>query len=157
MPLQSIHHPGDTSRPVLALQAQARPVAIALIAVMTVGLAAALEGAPILWPFLWAVGMAYTGGVVVAQWRLHETPAEIEWRGPFVVVRSIWEAAPGPRRDALEPVYEARLANGELTVSVGDSVRTFRPADWPAFDELVAGFRGAAGEAALLGTGPLPT
>lgn len=139
----------------LALQAQARPVAIALIVVMTVGLAAALEGAAILWPFLWAVGIAYAGGTVVAQWRLHETPAEVEWRGPFVVVRSIWDAAPGPRRDAVEPVYEARLVRGELTVSVGDSVRTFRPADWPAFDDLVRGFRGAAEEAAVYGTGPV--
>ena len=144
MTFESVHHPGDTRRAFLAVQAQARWTGAIVAVIMTVGLAAALQGRDIFWPVLYAVAAGYVLAVVVAHWRLRETPAEVEICGALAVVRSVWEAAPGPRRDEALPVFEARLRAGELHVSLGDSVRTFRRDEWPDFDRLVDGFRSAA-------------
>ncbi len=145
MTLQSVHHPGDTSRAVLSLRAQSRPVALALLAVMTVGMAAALQGETILWPFVTGTAAAYAGAAAYGQSTLHRTVAEVETRGPFAVTRSVWEAA-GGRDQPLVPVVSARLAYGELTVGLGDTVQSFSREDWPDFDALVAAFREAAWE-----------
>ncbi len=144
MTFQSAHHPGATSRAVLSLQAQSRPVALALLAVMTVGLAAALQGESILWPFVAGTAAVYAGAAAYGQSTLHRTPAEVEIQGPFAAVRSVWEAAGDRDRQRLVPVVSARLAYGELTVGMGDTVRSFSRDDWPDFDELVSAFRLAA-------------
>ena len=155
MTFQSVHHPGAVSQSWLALQAQARPVAVALLAVMTVGLAAALRGHDVLWPFLGAATLAYAVGAYAAHTRLVTTPAAIEVRGPFATVRSIWEAASDASVERLEPVVSARLQHGELSVGLGDHIVELRPADWPEFDALVSAFRGAALEGqALLAQSP---
>ena len=150
MTYHSHHHPGGLSRTYLAFQAQARPVALALLAVMTVGLAAALLGQSILWPFVGGTAVAYLIAAAVGQSTLHRTVAEVEVRGPFAAVRSVWEAA-GPRDPSpREPVVSTRLAYGVLDVGLGDTVHTFRREDWPDFDALVDALRGAAREADLL-------
>lgn len=146
MTFRSLHHPGDTSRAVLSLRAQSRPVALALLAVMTVGLAAALQGESILWPFVGGTAAAYAGAAVYGQSTLHRTVAEVEVRGPFATVRSVWEASGDRGRQPLAPVVSARLAYGELSVGLGDTIQTFNRDDWPDFDALVAAFRGAARE-----------
>jgi hypothetical protein len=127
----------------LALQAQARPVALALLFVMTVGLAAALQGQAILWPFVGGTAAAYAVAAAWGQGTLHRTLAEVEIRGPFASLRSVWEAAGGPS-DRLEPVLSVRLVHGELLVGLGDAVRTLDRADWPDFDGLVAALRQSA-------------
>lgn len=144
MTFESVHHPGALRRPALTIRAQARFVGWIFFVVMVVGIAAALSGHAILWPALWAVAGGYALAVVAAQWWLHETTAEVEIRGALAVLRSVWDAADGPRRDESLPVFEARLRAGELHVSLGDRVETFRRADWPQFDALVDGFRAAA-------------
>ena len=144
MTFRSIHYPGVVSRPLLALQAQARPVALALLAVMTVGLAAALQGESILWPFVGGTATAYAIAAGIGQNRLVTTPAQVDIRGTHAAVQSIWQAASESTEEDLLPVFSARLQNGELSVGLGDSVVSFRPEDWPAFDELVQAFRGAA-------------
>ena len=155
MTFRSVHHPGPTSRPWLALQAQARPVALALLAVMTVGLAAALQGRGILWPFVIGAALAYTLAAAYGQGQLFVTPAQVEVRGPFAAVQSVWEAAAEPPESRLLPVSSAKLQRGELTVGLGDAIVTFRPEDWPEFDELVSAFRQSAREGfALLEPGP---
>ena len=148
----STAHPGSTSRGLLMLQAQARPVALALLAVMIVGLAAALQGFAILWPFLGAASVAYMIAAAYGQSMLHRTPAEIEVRGPFAVIRSVWDAAP-PRGDPpLLPVLSTRLEHGEFHIGVGDTIETLRRSDWPDFDDVVAAFRQAALAAEALGS-----
>lgn len=150
MTLRSVHHPGLLSRPYLVVQAQARPVAIALLAVMTVGLSAALLGESILWPFVGGTAVAYAGAAAYGQSTLHRTVAEVDVRGPFAAVRSMWEAA-GRRDDSPRlPVVSARLAYGVLDVGLGDTVFTFQREDWPNFDALVDALREAAREAELL-------
>jgi hypothetical protein len=146
----SHHHPGGTSRATLAVRAQARPVALALIAVMTLGLAAALQGEAFLWPFVAATALAYLAAAAVGQSSLHRTIAEIELRGPFASVRSVWDAA-GWRTDGLAPIVSARLVQGELSVGIGDTVMTLRREDWPDFDALTEALRAAAREAQTLG------
>ena len=150
MTLYSIHHPGDASRPYLAFQAQARPVALALLFVMTVGLAAALLGETILWPFVGGTAAAYGTAALVGQSTLHRTVAEVEVRGPFAAVRSVWEAAADRDTSPRMPVATTRLAHGVFEVGVGDTVHTFQREDWPDFDALVNAFREAAREADLL-------
>ena len=147
MTLRSFHHPGDASRATLALRAQARPVALALLAVMTVGLAAALQGEAILWPFVSGTAVAYAGAAAYGQSTLHRTVAEVETRGPFAAVRSVWDVAGARERDRLAPVVSARLSHGELTVGLGDTIVAFSHEDWPDFDALVQAFRDAAREA----------
>ena len=149
MTYASVHHPDGASRGMLALRAQARPVALALLVVMTITLAAALEGHPVLWPFVGAAAAAYTAAAAYGQHRLHATPAELVVAGPFVVVRSVWDAA-GTDRERLAPVSSARLARGELTVGLGDDVVTLRSDDWPDFDGVVSAVRGAVREAESL-------
>lgn len=144
MTFESIHHPGALRRPALTVRAQARFVGWIVFVVMVVGIAAALSGQAILWPALWAVAGGYALAVVAAQWWLRETTAEVEIRGALAVLRSVWDAADGPRRDETLPVFEARLRGGELHVSLGDRVETFRRSDWPEFDALVEAFRAAA-------------
>ena len=146
MTFRSVHHPGAVSRPWLALQAQARPVALALLAVMTVGLAAALQGQGILWPFVGGAALAYALAAAYGQGRLFVTPAQVEVRGPFAAVQSVWDAAAEPPVSRLLPVSSARLQYGELSVGLGDAIVTFRPDEWPEFDSLVAAFRQSARE-----------
>ncbi|MEO0558477.1 MAG: hypothetical protein AAF170_09865 [Bacteroidota bacterium] len=148
----STAHPGTTSRGLLMLQAQARPVALALLGVMIVGLAAALQGFAILWPFLGAATVAYLIAAAFGQHSLHQTPAEIEVRGPFAVIRSVWDAAPPKADTPLVPVLSTRLEYGEFHVGVGDTIRTLSRSDWPEFDALVAAFREASLAAEALGT-----
>lgn len=144
MIFRSIHHPGDVSRAWLAVQAQARPVAMALLVVMTVGLAAALQGQNILWPFVIGAAVAYMVAAVVGQNRVLRTPAQIEVFGSTAAVQSMWEAASEPIQPAPAYVSSTRLAHGELTVGIGDSVESFHRADWPEFDALVQALRQAA-------------
>lgn len=146
MTFRSIHHPGTVSRPWLALQAQARPVALALLAVMTVGLAAALRGNGILWPFVIGSAVAYVVAASIGQSRLLVTPAQVDVSGPFAAVHSIWDAASEPPLGRLAPVWSAKLQHGELTVGLGDTVLSFNRPDWPDFDGLVEALRGAARE-----------
>ena len=129
----------------LTLRAQARPVALALLVVMTVTLAAVLEGYEVLWPFVGASALSYAGAAAYGQSRLHATPAELVVSGPFASLRSVWEAA-GADAGRLAPVASARLTQGELTASIGDEVVTFRAEDWADFDAVVAALRGAAAE-----------
>lgn len=150
----STAHPGTTSRGLLMLQAQARPVALALLAVMVVGLAAALQGFPILWPFLGAASIAYVFAAAYGQNWLHQTPAEVEVRGPFAVIRSVWDAAPPQIDPPLQPVLSTRLEHGEFHIGVGDTIQTLRRSDWPEFDAVVAAFRDAARAAESLGSTP---
>lgn len=150
MTFQSAHHPGGASRSFLAVQAQARPVALALLFVMTVGLAAALQGRAILWPFVAGVAVAYAGAAAYGQSTLHRTIAEVDIRGPFATVRSVWDVAGGRREDRLVPVLSSRLSHGELSVGLGDTVTTFYREDWPEFDDLISAFRAAAREGDLL-------
>ena len=157
---ESGHHPGGAGRTpagraYLALEAQARPVAVALLVVMTVGLAAALLGEAILWPFVTGAAVAYALAAVYGQGTLHRTPAEVEVRGPFAAVRSVWEAAGrrGVRGGGLAPVHSARLVRGELLVGLGDTVVTLRPEDWPDFDALVEALRSAARTGQILAAG----
>ncbi len=144
MTFRSIHHPGDVSRAWLAVQAQARPVALALLAVMTVGLAAALQGRNILWPFVTGAAIAYLVAAAVGHNHVLTTPAQIEVTGASAAVQSVWQAASEPIPAAPAFVSSARLAHGELTVGIGDSVESFQRADWPEFDALVESLRQAA-------------
>lgn len=139
------------------LRAQARPVAIALLTVMTVGLAAALQGQNILWPFVGAAAVAYALAVFVGQGSLTKTPAIVDIRGPFASVLTVWDASARPQQGVLQPVVSARLAYGELTVGLGDAIVTFARADWPEFDDLVEAFRASAreGEALIWSSSPM--
>ena len=129
----------------LALRAQARPVALALLVVMTVTLAAVLEGHTVLWPFVAASALGYAGAAAYGQNTLHTTPAELVVSGPFATLRSVWDVA-GGGTDRLAPVASARLVQGELTAGIGDDVVSFRSEDWSDFDAVVRALRGAAAE-----------
>ncbi|MEM1117667.1 MAG: hypothetical protein AAGJ11_14245, partial [Bacteroidota bacterium] len=107
-------------------------------------------GETILWPFVGGTAAAYALAALYGQSTLHRTVAEVDVRGPFAAVRSVWEAA-GEGDDApREPVVSARLAHGVFEVGLGDTVHTFLRDDWPEFDALVAAFRDSAREADLL-------
>ena len=144
MTFRSIHHPGDVSRAWLTVQAQAQPVAMALLAVMTVGLAAALQGRNILWPFVTGAAIAYVVAAAVGQNKVLTTPAQVEVFESSAAVQSMWQAASEPIQPVPAFVSSARLTHGELTVGIGDSVESFHRADWPDFDALVQAFRRAA-------------
>ena len=144
MTFQIVHHPGDVSRAWLAVQAQARPVALALLAVMTVGLAAALQGQSILWPFVTGAAISYVVAAAIGQGRVLKTPAQVEIVGASAAVQSMWQAASEPIAPRPEFVSSARLAHGELTVGIGDTVESFQREDWPDFDGLVHAMRQAA-------------
>ena len=135
----------------LMLHAQARPVALALLGVMILGLAAVLQGYAILWPFLAGASVAYLAAALYGQNALHQTPAEVVVDGPCASVRSVWDAAEPPLATELEPVVSTRLEHGELHVGMGDTIRTFRRDEWPEFDEVVSALRGASHLAAVLG------
>lgn len=115
---------------------------------MTVGLAAALQGQNILWPFVLAAGVAYAIAAFIGQSGLTRTLAAVEFRGPFAAVQTVWDVA-GDAGATLLPVISARLSYGELSVGLGDSMVTFQRADWPEFERLVDAFRGSARQAEL--------
>lgn len=135
----------------LALRAQARPVALALLVVMVVTLAAVLEGHAVLWPFAASATLAYVGAAAYGQNRLHATPAEVTVAGPFARIRSVWDAA-GDDEQPMVPVFSAKLALGELSVGLGDDVQSLLAEDWREFDALVGAVRGAVTEAQKLRT-----
>ncbi|HEX8387001.1 MAG TPA: hypothetical protein VF576_12500 [Rubricoccaceae bacterium] len=147
MTFLSRHHPGNAPRAVVLLRAQGGALAWALFGVMTVTLAAVLQGEPVLWPFAAALVAAYVGSAALVHGRLRRTPALAEVEGPGARVWSVWDVA-GPRRPAARPVWEARLVVGELVVSLGDAVETFQRGDWADFDALVDAMRAAAHQGA---------
>lgn len=114
---------------------------------MTIGLAAALQGQNILWPFVGAATVAYAIAAAVGQGTLLSTPAQVDVRGPLASVQSVWDVAAPSETTMLLPVVSARLAYGELSVGLGDAIVTFQRSDWPDFDALVGAFRASAQEA----------
>lgn len=149
MTFLSRHHPGNAPRAVVLLRAQGGVLAWALLGVMTVTLAAVLQGAPVLWPFAVGLVAAYAGSAALVRGRLGRTPALIEVDGSAARVWTVWDVA-GPRRPLARPVWEARLVVGELVVSIGDAVETFQAADWADFDALVEAIREAARQSAAV-------
>ncbi len=125
-------------------------LAWAMLGVMTVTLAAVLQGSPVLWPALAAVAAAYGGSALLVHGRLRGTPAFVETDGPTARLWSVWDASAPPRRPVAVAVWEARLVRGELVLSLGDAVETLLPADWAEFDMLVEAMREAARQKALI-------
>ena len=144
MTFESWHAPGDAARVVVLLRAQSDALAWASFAVMTVTLAAVLQGSAVLVPFAVGMAAAFVGSALVAGSRLRRVPARIEVAGASARLWSVWDAAPPAHPPAAEAVWEARLVHGELVVSLGDAVETFQRADWPDFDGLVEALRLAA-------------
>jgi len=137
----SIHYPDDTQFALVVARAQAQPVAVALIALLTVSFVALLQGSPVLGTLTWAAPFAYA---IAAGWSLYELrrkPAEIVIRGGFAAVRSVWEVArrPDPATDIdlhLYRVFPPSRVDGQLSVGIGHEVFTLRPEDWPKFATL---------------------
>ena len=117
---------------------------MALLAVMTVGLAAALQGRSILWPFVTGAAAAYALAAAVGLSRVATTVAAVRIDGADVTLQSVWEAATPPIHPAPQPVSSVRVAYGELTAGIGDTIVSFHRDDWAAFDELVEALRGAS-------------
>ncbi len=141
---ESWHAPGDAARVAVLLRAQSDALAWASFAVMTVTLAAVLQGSAVLVPFAVGMAAAFVGSALVASARLRRMPARVEVVDATACLWSVWDAsAPAHRPDA-EAVWEARLVRGELVVSLGDAVETLARADWPDFDGLVEALREAA-------------
>ena len=145
---ESWHTPEGAARVVVLLRAQSDALAWASFAVMTVTLAAVLQGSAVLVPFLVGMAAAFGGSALVAGGRLRRVPARLEVTGGAARLWSVWDAAAPERRPAAEAVWEARLVRGELVMSLGDAVETLHRADWPDFDGLVAALRDAAAAAA---------
>ena len=74
MTFRSVHHPGSASRALVAARAQSGPVAFALLCVMVVALAAALQGYPVLKPLLFIVPGVYTAAAAVGNQRDVDQP-----------------------------------------------------------------------------------
>ncbi len=141
---ESWHTPGDAARVVVLLRAQSDALAWASFAVMTVTLAAVLQGSAVLVPFVAGMAAAFVGSALVASARLRRMPARVEVSGAAARLWSVWDAAAPARRPDAEAVWEARLVRGELVVSLGDAVETLARADWQDFDGLVEALREAA-------------
>lgn len=149
MTFLSRHHPGNAPAAVVLLRAQGGALAWAVLALMTVTVAAVLQGEAV-WS-VFAVGLvaAYAGSAALVHGRLRRVPALVEVDGAGARVWSVWDVA-GARRPAPRTVWEARLVRGELVVSIGDAVETFQAADWPDFDALVEAMREAARQSAAV-------
>ncbi|MFN3597269.1 MAG: hypothetical protein ACK41D_08355 [Rubricoccaceae bacterium] len=126
---RSVHHPGQTPRALVALQAQARPVAAALLAVFVVSLAAALRGHDVLAPVAVAVPAAYALGATFGMSSAARTPAELHVAGGTAALRSVWDAARG-RPATFAPVLSARMVRGEVLLGLGDAIVVLRERDW---------------------------
>lgn len=140
---RSVHHPGTTPRALVALQAQARPVAAALLAVFVVSLAAALRGHDVLVPVAVAVPAAYALGAAFGMGVAARTPAELHVAGGAAALHSVWDAASG-RTAPFAPVFSARMVRGELLLGLGDAVVVLRERDWPDLDALFVALVDAA-------------
>lgn len=146
---RSRHHPGPQPRLLLAAQAQAKPVALGLLALFTVALVAVLRGHPILVPLAIALPLVYAAAAAYGMHGVHRTPAEVVVDGAFASVASVWEAAsPHEPPPPLMPVFSARFVRGEFLVGVGDTIHVFRPEDWPEFDSMADELRDAAAQGA---------
>ena len=141
---RSRHDPGEASRAAVLFRAQTESLAWGAFGLMTVTLAAVLEGASVWLPFFAGLALVVGASALVARGRLDRTPARLEVGGGTARLWSVWEAAsPRARPEALG-VYEARLVRGELVVSLGDAVESLHRADWPDFEALVDAVRAAA-------------
>ena len=140
----SRHDSAGASRAAVLFRAQTESLAWAVFGLMTVTLAAVLEGALVWKPFFAALALALLASALVARGRLDRTPARLEVDGGAARLWSVWDAAAPARQPTSRPVWEARLVLGELVVSLGDAVETFRRSDWPDFDALVDAMRAAA-------------
>lgn len=141
---ESWHAPGDAARVAVLLRAQSDALAWASFAVMTVTLAAVLQGSAVLVPFAVGMAAAFAGSALVASARLRRAPARVEVSGATARLWSVWDAAAPAHRPEAQAVWEARLVRGEIVVSLGDAVETLQRADWPDFDGLAEALRNAA-------------
>lgn len=145
----SVLHPGDTSFALVVARAQAQPVALALVGLLTVSFVALMQGTPVLGLLVWATPLAYAVAAAWALYELRRKPAEIVLRGGFAAVRSVWDVArrPDPATDKellLFRVFPPTRVDGELTVSIGHDVYTIRPQDWPKFGKLSEALQAAS-------------
>lgn len=143
MTFQSRHTPAGAARAAVLFRAQTDALAWGAFALMTVTLAAVLEGASVWGPLGIGLAAVYLASALIARGRLDRTVAAVEVDGDAVRVWSVWDAAAPARRPAAVAVWEARLVRGELVVSLGDAVETFSPADWADFDALVEAMKDA--------------
>ncbi len=122
-------------------RAQAQPVAVALVTLLTVTFVVLMQGTPVLGTLIWAVPLAYSIAVGWSLYELHRKPAEVVVRGGFAAVRSVWDVArrPDPSTDTdlqLFRVFPPNRIDGVLSAGIGHQVHAFRPEDWPAFSAL---------------------
>lgn len=137
----SIHHPGDTNFGLVVARAQAQPIAVALITLLTVTFVALMQGSPVLGTLAWAAPLAYALAAGWSLYELHRKPAELVVRGGFAAVRSVWDVArrPDPAADAdlqLFRVFPPSRIDGVMSASIGHQVHSFRPEEWPHFSVL---------------------
>lgn len=135
MTFRSVHHPGSASRAMVAAKAQSGPVAFALLCVMVVALAAALQGYPVLKPLLFIVPGVYTAAAAVGMYVVQRRPAEVIVAGSKGAIRSAWDVT-GAGPTLLVPIHSAMPRREGLVVGLGDEVVTLRPEDWPQLEEV---------------------
>ncbi|HIG76363.1 MAG TPA: hypothetical protein EYQ24_17840 [Bacteroidetes bacterium] len=148
MTFRSVHHPGSASRALVAARAQAGPVAFALLCVMIVALAAALQGYPVLRPLMLIVPGVYACAAAVGMYVVQRRPAEVVVAGASGAIRSVWEVS-GDGPALLVPVHSAMPRREGLVVGIGDEVITLRPEDWPQLEDVHRALAEAARRADL--------
>ena len=132
----STAHPAGTPASLVWARALVRPLAAALVPVMLVTLAAALEGASLLPFLLGGFPVATVAAMLWTRYHLAQTVAEIHVREREAAVRTVAEVL-GHGRLAWRPVLDLRKTKTTFVVALGRTQHEFDDADWPDVRHLL--------------------
>lgn len=132
---KSAEHPGDAPSSAVYSRALARPIGAFLAPIMLGAAAAALQGDPVWGYLLWGLPGALIAATLWTQFRLMRTPAELHLRPGQAAVQSVHEVVHGRPR-TWHPLHHVRAGRWDVELSVGWRTYSFRPAEWPNYEEL---------------------
>ncbi len=97
--------------------------------------AAALQGQPVWGYLIWGLPSALVGATLWTQFRLMRTPVELHLRSGQAAIQSLHEVMHG-QSPTWHALHHVRAGRWDVELSVGWRTYSFRPAEWPQYDQL---------------------
>ncbi len=134
--LQSIHHPGSAPPSLVYARWLRGPLVFALSPALVIALLLALTGNRPL-PFLfWSIPSGYLLASAWTVFQLRRTTAEVSIRAGSVALRSVWQIATKASK-TWERLLRVLYTGHALEISLGQTVHTLLPEEWPEYRRMV--------------------
>lgn len=132
---ESIHHPGDTSPPLIYARRLAGPLGACTVPVMIGATVAVLQGEAVWMYTVWGLPIALTLASAWTRFSLSATPAELRLRAGQCAIRSVLDVL-RDRPPDWHVLYGVEESATEVTLLLGWSTQICRRREWPRFEDL---------------------